>query len=481
MKNSSESIRAKGILVVDLDGTLLKSDMLHESFWFALGRSWRSLFLSVGALWNGKAALKDFLSSAADIDVSTLPYDKDVVAYVLAFRKQGGRVALVTASSQELAEKIAHYLEIFDEVHGSGGSCNLKGMNKAAFLVDRFGNDGFCYMGDAYADLPVWKVSNKIVTVNAPPDLRSRTEEMGKSFEHLATTSRTLRPYITALRPHQWLKNVLVFLPMIAAHQFDAVTLLSSILAFLAFSLVASSVYVFNDLLDLGSDRTHPRKRLRPFASGAISVSHGSILAFAILSGGIFVATFLGMLFLVAMVGYFLLTMAYSLALKRRIVIDIFVLAGLYAVRIIAGSFATGIELSVWLLAFSIFFFLSLAAVKRQAELVDAVSRGRLTAKGRGYHVEDLPIISMVGLAAGYLSVLVLALYVNSPAVQQLYSSPVPLWGICCVLLYWLTRMVLITHRGAMHDDPLVFAIEDRVSQICFVLILVFAALGASV
>lgn len=467
------------VLVVDLDGTLLKSDMLYESFWSAFGRNWRSPFLSVAALGRGKAVLKNYLRSEADMDATSLPYDDEVIAYVRAHRAQGGRTALVTASNQILANNIAEHLQIFDEVHGSDEAHNLKGANKAAFLIERFGRHAFHYMGDAHADLPVWEASQKVVTVNASPSLRQKAERLGKPIEHLVTTAKSMRPYVKALRPHQWLKNIVIFLPMLAAHQLDAETFVNSLLAFVAFSLVASSVYVLNDLLDLNADRAHPRKRLRPFASGAVPIAHGSGLALALLLCGTLVAAFLGWAFLLALGAYYVLTTAYSLTLKRRIVVDICVLAGLYTMRIIAGGVATGIELSVWLLAFSIFFFLSLAAVKRQAELVDMAERGALTAKGRGYHVEDLPIISMVGLAAGYISVLVMALYVNSPAVQELYAFPYALWGICCVLLYWLTRMVLITHRGSMHDDPVVFAAKDRVSQACLIVMLGFGMIGA--
>lgn len=467
------------VLVVDLDGTLLKSDMLYESFWSALSRNWRSPFLSVAALGRGKAALKTYLRSEADVDATSLPYDDVVIEYIRAHRAQGGRTALVTASNQVFANDIAEHLQIFDEVHGSGAAHNLKGSNKANFLVERFGDVGFCYMGDAAADLPVWEVANKVVTVNAAPSVRQQAEGLGKPFEHLATTATSLRPYVKALRPHQWFKNTLIFLPMLAGHQLDAATFISSVLAFTAFSLVASSVYVLNDLLDLNADRIHPRKRLRPFASGAVPIAHGSILALGLLAVGALFAAVLGPKFLLTLVAYYVLTTAYSLSLKRKIIIDICVLAGLYTMRILAGGVATGIDLSVWLFAFSIFFFFSLAAVKRQAELVDMAERGALTAKGRGYHVGDLSIISMVGLAAGYISVLVMALYVNSTAVRELYALPDALWGICCILLYWLTRMVLLTHRGSMHDDPVVFAAKDRVSQICFVAMLAFAIGGA--
>ena len=469
----------KRVLVVDLDGTLLKSDMLYESFWSAFGRNWRSPFLSVAALGRGKAALKTYLRSEADIDATSLPYDEAVIEYVRAHRAHGGRTALVTASNQIFANEIAEHLQIFDEVHGSDAAHNLKGPNKAIFLVESFGDAGFCYMGDAAADLPVWQVANKVVTVNAAPSVRQQAERLGKPFEHLATTAKSLRPYIKALRTHQWLKNILIFLPMLVGHQLDAAAVLSSVLAFIAFSLVASSVYVLNDLLDLNADRAHPRKRLRPFASGAVPIAHGSVLALSLLTAGTVIAALLGWTFLLTLAAYYVLTTAYSLWLKRKIIIDICILAGLYTMRILAGGVATGIELSVWLFAFSIFFFFSLAAVKRQAELVDMAERGTLTAKGRGYHVEDLPIISMVGLAAGYISVLVMALYVNSPAVRELYALPDALWGICCVLLYWLTRMALLTHRGSMHDDPVVFAAKDRVSQVCFLVMLAFAVGGA--
>ena len=467
------------VLVVDLDGTLLKSDLLYESFWSAFGRNWRSPFLSISALGRGKAALKTYLRSEADIDATSLPYDDEVIAYVRAYRAQGGRTALVTASNQVFANSIAEHLQIFDEVHGSDGVHNLKGANKATFLVEHFGDGSFCYMGDAAADLPVWKVSDKVVTVNAALSVREQAERLGKPIEHLTTTTKSLRPYFKALRPHQWLKNTLIFLPMLAGHQLDAGAAASSLLAFIAFSLVASSAYVLNDLLDLNADRVHPRKRLRPFASGAVPIAHGSVLALALLAIGVVIASLLGWIFLLPLAAYYVLTTAYSMWLKRKIIIDICILAGLYTMRILAGGVATGIELSVWMFAFSIFFFFSLAAVKRQAELVDMAERGTPTAKGRGYQVEDLPIISMVALAAGYMSVVVMALYVNSTSVMALYGFPQSLWGICCVLLYWLTRMVLITHRGLMHDDPVVFAVKDRVSQVSLVLMLAFAAAGA--
>ncbi|MEL6573358.1 MAG: UbiA family prenyltransferase [Pseudomonadota bacterium] len=471
----------KSVLVVDLDGTLLKSDMLLETFWSATGRDFFVPFRAVSVARKGRPVLKKFLLEKSDIDVSTLPYDGAVIAFVQRHRENGGRTALVTASNEILAQQIGDHLGIFDEVHGSDGETNLKSENKAAFLESRFGADQFAYMGDAAADLPVWKKSNKVITVNAPAALQTKAQMLGKPVEHLTTISQSYLPYVRALRPHQWLKNVLIFLPMLAAHQMTGATLLQSLIAFISFSLIASSVYVVNDLLDLKSDRVHPRKCKRPLAAGDIPILNGSILAGGLVTLGALVAALLGGPFFVVMLAYYLITTAYSLYLKKRIVIDICVLASLYTVRIVAGGAATGIPLSVWLLAFSMFFFFSLAAVKRQAELVDLTKQKQESASGRGYRVEDLPIMSNAALSSGLVSVLVMALYVNSPDVTTLYSQPTFLWGVCAVLLYWLTRMVLMTHRGEMHDDPVVFAAKDRVSQICILVIFAFALVGAAI
>lgn len=466
-------------LVVDLDGTLLKSDILYESFWSAFAVRWQTPFIAVTKLLESKAALKSYLSNVSNIDAASLPYDENVIEYIKDYRAKGGSVVLVTATHQVTADKIAGHLKIFDEVHGSHDNNNLKGVAKAKFLVERFGKEKFCYMGDAPSDLPIWKVSGKVVTVNATETLCKQAEAFGKPIEHLKTSTRSWRPYVKALRTHQWSKNILIFLPLLAAQKLDSISFFSSIIAFVAFCLIASSVYVINDLLDLSADRSHPRKRLRPFASGAIPIAHGNLLVLVLFSVGVATAAFLGWIFLLVIGTYYVLTIAYSLILKRKIAVDICILTALYSMRLVAGGVATGIELSVWLLAFSMFFFLSLGAVKRQAELVDLVKQSELKAKGRGYEAQDLPIISMISLTAGYISVLVMALYLNSSNILELYQTPQVLWGICCVLIYWLTRVVLLTHRGYMHDDPVVFATRDRISQICFVVMLGLVMAGA--
>ena len=465
------------VLVVDLDNTLLKSDLLFESFWSAFGSDWKVLFGAIAYLCMGKSKLKNYLAKKSRIDVTTLPYNLDVVSYVEAHRQAGGRTALVTASDYSLAHSIAAHLCIFDEVHGSDGNHNLKGVAKAEFLVGHFGETKFDYMGDARADLHVWKYAQKAITVNVATSVLKKLEEMGKPCESFVS-DRSSVSYVRALRPHQWLKNIIIFLPMISGHQLNFGTFNRSLTAFIAFSLVASSVYILNDLLDLNSDRTHPRKRFRSFASGDIPIVSGCWMALFLLCAGFITAAALGTAFLIVMLAYYALTTAYSLNLKKRVVMDICVLSSLYTIRILAGGIAGSISLSEWLLAFSIFFFFSLATIKRQAELVDMVKRGALLATGRGYTIDDLPIICTIAISTGYVSVLVMALYVNSPSVATLYANTTALWVICFILLYWITRIAFITHRGLMLDDPVIFAAKDRVSQICFLAILACLVLG---
>lgn len=466
------------VLVVDLDGTLIRSDSLYESFWAGMADDWRTFFAALGGLSGGKAALKRRLAGMGRFDAQNLPYNEVVLDYIRKWRDAGGRAVLVTAADEGLAQKVAAHLDLFDEAHGSDGVTNLKGARKAQFLEQRFGPSGYAYVGDCAADLAVWKGAAKCITVDAPNGLRRQVAALGLDSENLS--SGTKSAYLKALRPHQWLKNVLVFVPVFAAQSFGAMTLLQACLAFVAFSLVSSSGYVLNDLMDLRADRAHPRKARRPLASGRLPIAHGTLMVPLLLFGGLGVAALSGGQLFAVILGYFFLTTIYSTFLKRRAVADIGTLAGLYTLRIIAGGVATGLGLSVWLLAFSMFFFFSLAAVKRQAELVDLVKRGVTTAKRRGYHVDDLPLVTQMTTASGYISVLVLALYLNSPAVQELYTTPWLLWGICLVLMYWISRIALVTHRGQMEDDPIVYSVQDPVSLVC-ILVVAACAVGASV
>ncbi|WP_071672788.1 UbiA family prenyltransferase [Nioella nitratireducens] len=463
------------VLVVDLDGTLLRSDMLFECFWAALSKDWQAPVTAARALKKGIPALKRAMADSACPDVAHLPYNPDVIAHIEGWRAKGGRVALVTASDQTLADRIATHLGLFDEVFGTTPEVNLKGSRKAAFLADHYGAGSFVYMGDSAADLAVWQRSRAAITVGASGGFRARVEAVNGEVSHLSPPEPLAWPILKAMRPHQWLKNILIFVPVLASHSVTGLSLLQCLVAFLAFGLVASSGYVLNDLLDLDPDRAHARKRNRPLASGRLQVPAGTALFPALLMLGLATAAALGPSFLGVIAFYFTMTLSYSLWLKRKVIVDICVLAGLYTLRIVAGSMATAVPLSIWLLAFSMFFFFALAAVKRQAELVHVQATGQTKAAGRGYGLDDLPIVTQIATSSGLTSVLVLALYINSPEVLMHYRQPVLLWGVCVLLLFWITRVVFITHQGKMTDDPLVFAVTDRTSQVSFAVI---AALG---
>jgi 4-hydroxybenzoate polyprenyltransferase len=459
-------------LVVDLDGTLSATDTLHEALLRVGTAHWTGLPGLATRLRGPKADFKRRVSDLVTIDGAELVYREDVLELVRGARAAGRRTVLASAGDQRQVDRVAAHLGLFDEAHGTGGAAgadvNLGGAAKAAFLTECFGEGGFDYVGDHAADAPVWKAARRAITVGADTRLRRAAEAANADVLHLAAPeagSRRLRPYLKALRPHQWSKNTLVFLPALAAH--DAGSLGAALVAFVAFCLTASSVYVINDLTDLAADRAHPRKRLRPFASGAIPARDGVMLA----SGLIAAAVLLGLLFapplfLAALVAYYAATFAYSLWLKRKLLVDVLTLAGLYTIRIVAGAAAAAVALSPWMLGFAMFLFLSLAAVKRQAELMDLAGSGRASkASGRAYDVDDLPILRGMALSAGHGAVLILALYVNSEDVTRLYDRPEVLWLACPLLIYWICRMVMMAHRGHMTDDPIVYAARDRVSR----------------
>ena len=451
-------------LCVDLDGTLLRSDLLYESLLALLRtRPWLALALPFWLL-RGKAYLKRRLAEASGLDVADLPYDERVLALLRATPARP-RV-LCTASDLRLAEAVARHTGLFEEVLASDGARNLAGARKAQVLVERFAERGFDYAGNGTVDLHVWKRARRAWVVNAPVAL-ARSAAGHCEVEHHLHAPAAPRGWLRALRLHQWLKNLLVFLPLLASHRFlEAGAVLAALGAFLAFGLCASGVYLLNDLLDLPSDRRHPRKRSRPFAAGELPLLHG-LLAAPLLTVAAFALAFaVSPWFAAALGAYFAATLAYSFWLKRVVMVDVVLLAGLYTVRIIAGAAAIGVALSFWLLAFSMFLFLSLAMLKRYTELQAMLGEGRSGASGRGYAVEDLPLLQSLGASAGYCAVLVLALYINSPESLALYARPQVLWLICPLLLYWMSRVWVVAHRGGMHDDPVVFAARDRVSQV---------------
>lgn len=464
------------VLVVDLDGTLLRSDMLYECLWSAMGRDGWATVTAMGRLQQGRAALKRALVDLSEIDAATLPYDDEVVARIEAWRATGGRVSMATASDQALADKVAAHLKIFDEVHGSDGVRNLKGAEKAAFLSERF-PDGFTYVGDSAADLAVWKNAEHAISVGASSKVVASLDAGATPAEHLLREAPP-RALLRAMRPQQWLKNLLVAVPLIADPGHGIGALLPILAAFIALSLAASAGYLINDLLDLSDDRSHPRKRMRPFAAGTLSPSVGTQAIPILLAISFITALLVSPALLGAVALYFVATVAYSVKLKQHTLIDICLLAFLFTLRIIAGGVAINSGLSVWILAFSMFIFFALAAVKRLAELTDKETAAR-EASRRGYIAEDRRIISQMAITSGYLSVLVLALYVDEPTTQAKFGTPWLLWGVCPLLIFWISRMVLKADRGEMHDDPMIFAVTNSTSRlvVLFCVILVTGAM----
>lgn len=449
-------------LAVDLDGTLCRTDTLHETL-LALATSAPLALLNLPRwLRDGRAGLKARLADLGVLDPAQLPLNEAVLETVRTARQDGRRTVLVSAADHRQVTAVAAATGLFDEAYGSAEGRNLKGAAKAAFLTDRFGPGMFDYIGDSRADLPVWAAARRAVTVQAGQGLRQAAARANPQVAHLDPPAGRARAMLRALRPHQWSKNLLLFLPMLAAH--DVSGLSAGILGFLAFCLTASAVYVINDLIDLGADRAHPRKRRRPFAAGDLTAATGAAMAGALLLAALALGILTGSpAFLGVLALYFAATFLYSSWLKRRLIVDVLVLAGLYTVRIVAGGVAASVVLSPWMLAFAMFLFLALAAAKRQAELVDQQQTDRASS-GRAYEVDDLPVLRAMALSAGQSAVLVLALYVSSDDVQKLYNRPEILWLICPLLLYWSTRVVMKAHRGLMTDDPIVFAATDRVS-----------------
>lgn len=455
------------ILAVDLDGTLIQTDLLIETASLLLAKQPWMLFPMLWWLLQGRAVLKDELARRSSIDVAVLPYHRGLLRWLSERRRQGTRLYLVTASNERLAAAVADHVGLFDGVMASSRSLNLKGIAKRDALVRRFGQGSFEYVGNDGSDLVVWEASCAAHIVSSSPRFRASVRQRcqsGADF-HTAAASRTTL-LIAAMRPHQWMKNALIFVPLLAAHRYlDLSSLRQALLAFICFGLTASSAYLLNDLSDVNDDRHHRRKKYRPFASARLPLLWGWVL-WPLLALGAFLASlalapkgFVGSLGL-----YFVLTIAYSAHLKRVVLIDVVTLALLYTLRIIAGAFAIDVPLSFWLLAFSMFLFTSLAMLKRYAELRRLRGSGPGTLRGRGYRADDLELVSGLGTSSGYISVLVLALYIQDSHAASLYRHPELLWLACPVLLYWVSRAWMLSHRGEMHDDPIVFALKDHVS-----------------
>jgi 4-hydroxybenzoate polyprenyltransferase len=430
-------------------------------------------------LLRGRAHLKKELARRSLLDVSQLPYNRTVVDYLRRKKQDGARLVLATAANSALANKVSAHLGLFDEVIASTATENIKGVKKAAVITDRLQGAPFVYVGHSRADLAIWKHAASAVLVNASKSVAVKAGALTRVGDvFIEETSRAGRVLLRALRVHQWFKNLLIFVPIFTAHEFfNAGAWLSGAIAFTSFSLCASAVYLINDIADLENDRLHPTKRHRPLASGDLPLSVALLLAPALVAASASLSLLLSGRFMLVMAFYFAATLLYSLYLKRLLLLDVMLLAALYTIRIVAGLFATGLAVSHWLLAFSMFLFLSLALMKRYIELKEMNRNNRSKAIGRGYVVEDNELISKLGTTSGYLAVLVFALYINSDAVTRLYTNSLYLWAVCPLILYWISRIWILANRGQVHEDPIVFAIKDRASYVVvFLIALVMAA-----
>jgi 4-hydroxybenzoate polyprenyltransferase/phosphoglycolate phosphatase-like HAD superfamily hydrolase len=472
-------------LCVDLDGTLVRTDTLHEQYLSAFVRHPLAALLLVAQLVRGKAAFKRALSRLCPLSPESLPYQADLLEFLRHEKARGRKLVLATASDREVAESIAAHLDIFDEVIGSDGATNLKGRAKAAHLAARFGRGKFSYAGNSRADLQVWSEAGEVILVNTP---RSIDAELARApaVAHRFGSARTprkskLKLLIRAMRVYQWVKNVLVFIPMLLAHVSGLEIMVAAISMFFAFSMTASGIYIINDLLDLAADRAHPRKRARPFASGDLQLDYGALgpllltlgLAFAWV--GISFYAFLLLLF------YVVVTTAYSAYLKTKPLVDVFTLAGLYTVRMLAGGVATRIHVSIWLLGFSLFVFLSLAFLKRASELTVATAEGRRPSSRRAYRPDDEGLLRSMGITSAFTAALALSLYLSSDVARQHYLVPSWLWLVVPLVLFAQCRLWLSGTRGYMTDDPIVYACKDWVCWIvfaCVAIVLVLAMRG---
>ncbi len=447
-------------LCVDLDGTLLAADTLWEGVAIVLFRNPLMLFAMFYWLAKGKARLKHEVAVRSGRQAADWPYREAVLKRLARERETGRPVILVTGAAESVALGVVAHAGVFSSVLHSSADLNLTSRRKRDALVERFGEGGFDYMGNSRDDVPVFDAARKAIVV--APDAAAEKWRRTHDAEKLDTGKTSALMVLKSIRIHQWAKNVLIGVPVVLNHEIlNAVAVFNAIYAFFAFSFLASAVYIVNDLSDLTSDRRHPKKRNRPLASGAMSVPTGLMLAFSLVLASLSLTLLLPLEFALVLAFYAVVTTAYTFVLKRKLLVDVFALAGLYTLRIVAGSFATYTELSFWLLSFSIFFFLSLALVKRYVELHEYQGEDRAQVPGRGYMADDYEMVGQAGVASAFTAALVLALYIHSSEMMEMYTVPWALWPLCPLVLYMQLRIWMLARRGMLHEDPVVFIMRD--------------------
>lgn len=461
-------------LIVDLDGCLIRSDLLFETAFAYIGTNPLRAFRLLIWVLRGRAHLKRRLAATAGLDLQLIPINERVDAYARRAKKTGREVYLATGSDEILARKIGTRFDFLDGVIASDGSSNLKGRRKAAELLRRF-PDGFDYVGDSSADLHVWQHANKAIVVEPGAALLRSVGALRKPTETIERTSSRWLAALKAARLHQWAKNTLVFVPALLSGQIThPPVFIGCSLAFVALGLLACGTYLVNDLLDLSHDRRHPSKRHRPLASGHLSIQAAIIAVPVLIGAGLAIGAAVGASAFVVLLAYLVLTLAYSISIKKVPILDTVTLASLFTLRLVLGIAVAGV-MAPWLLVFSMFLFTSLCLAKRCTEIQCMEGTGATAVAGRGYLVSDAPFVLALGLATATGSILIMVLYLIFDAFnREFYGNAHWLWGLPVVLFLWVTHIWLVGHRGKLNDDPVAYAVKDRAS-------LLMGAVAASV
>lgn len=462
--------------MVDLDRTLVLTDTLVEHFLILVLRApWRAIQCLL-QLRKGKAAFKAAIARTVELYDGAFLFNPELLAYLHAQKDSGRALHLVTASNQKMADLVAARVGLFDSVTGTSSTVNLKGRNKLSYLEQAF-PDGFCYAGDCAADLVIWAKSAGAVVVGADRATRDAMSRLPCPIElDLGRRTATARDWLQLLRLHQWSKNVLLFVPLLLGYKLAQLpTVFSVLVGFMAMGFVASGTYIVNDINDLIADRAHATKRQRPIANGTIGAGQAIVVAAVLVAAGLGMMAWQSLSAAGWLLLYLVGTLSYSCVFKRQPMVDVFILGGLYTLRLVIGVCLADEALSHWLLMFSFFFFFSLSMAKRHVEIVKAAQKDSATVeiKGRGYRTTDIPLTLAFGVGTCLVAVLVLGLYVAfdiNP--QKLYRAPEWLWGIVVLVMVWSSRIWLLSHRGTLDDDPVAFAIRDRTS-LCIGLVIV--------
>ena len=465
-------------IVVDLDGTLTPTDTLVESLLKYVRKSPLNLFKVVGFGRQERAVFKSHIADHATISGELLPYNEQFLQYLKEEKAKGRRIVLATAAHRSIADAVSSHLDIFDDVLATDGTHNLKGKEKLAAIRQNLGEQ-FVYAGNSRADIPIWQECKHAILVGVPSQVARSMRQQVDVEREFKWPAPDLTVLLKALRVHQWLKNLLLFVPLLTAINLSSFSRLWHVMvAFIAFSLAASSTYIFNDLLDIENDRAHPRKCNRPFASGKLSILTGVVMSVALMVVAVMLAFSLSQGFFFMLLLYVAMTVFYTLVLKEIVLIDVLMLSLLYTLRILAGSVATPVTTSFWLMAFSVFIFFSLALVKRCAELVTMDEKGKMGTYGRDYWVEDLRVLWPLGIGSALAAVVMFGLFISAPETKIGYATPDMLWLVAIALIYWQARLWVMTSRGQMHDDPVIFAITDRGSQIIVFIMIVMTIMA---